>query len=63
MSDYPEPALEPPADVIIGHCTLCGGEIYEKEPYWDYDGKKLCEDHLDFAMAKLFGCQKKDGQE
>lgn len=63
MSYFPEPALEPPEDVAVAICCVCGLDIYENEPYWEYEGKPLCLEHLDDHTAKVIGCRKKDGQE
>lgn len=42
--NIPEPFLDPPAPVIIGHCKKCGGEISQGEPTVFEDGKRMCVD-------------------
>lgn len=58
-----ERSLDPPEDVILAYCPVCGGEIYDGEVYWGYEGQMLCEYHLDDETAKVFGCMKMDGRE
>lgn len=61
MCEYiPEPALEPPEDVIFSYCDRCGGEIYEGETYYAIDGKHICADCLrDFASDYFADCLEK----
>ena len=53
-------SFEPPEDVIIAHCTRCGGEIYEGEEFYDSpDGtRRLCEDCIDDEWRDLSTSEK-----
>ncbi len=53
----PERPLEPPEDVVVALCNCCGGEIYEGEPHYVIDGKRIHEDCLgDFAKDYFSDC-------
>lgn len=52
-SNCPEPSLEPPDSVIIGHCDKCSGEIYQDDPTVYEDGKQLCVDCFRARVEEL----------
>ena len=35
--------LEPRETPVIGSCENCGGEIYQGEEFYEYDGEMFCE--------------------
>ena len=46
------------------HCSLCGGELYEGDPYWAVNGSIVCENCLDtFAKAEFAAHRLVCGQE
>lgn len=51
----PEMSCNPPEDVQVGTCPVCGGEIYEGEICWATDGELICSWHLDAVMAAHLG--------
>lgn len=63
VMSFPELPLEPKDDVIIGHCAVCGGEVYEGEVCWSDGNEKICEEHLDRMTAEHFGFHQTDGAE
>lgn len=57
----PEPPLEPPEDVIVGHCAYCGGEIYEGDTVYRIDSDLIHEDCLyDFAKDYFADCKEEE---
>ncbi len=45
-----------PGDVVARWCSLCGGEIYAGESYYEPDGRAVCRDCLPaFARSYFIG--------
>ena len=38
--------------VIVHECTLCGGEIYLGDTYYDIEGKPICEECINEARRE-----------
>ncbi len=39
---------------VVAVCQLCGGEIYEGEPYYQRDGEIICEVCLEDYARRCF---------
>ena len=45
-----------PEDVVARWCSLCGGDIYAGESYYEPDGRAVCRDCLPaFARSYFIG--------
>lgn len=53
----PQPHIpDAPEDVVARWCSLCGGEIYAGESYYEPDGRAVCQDCLPaFARSYFIG--------
>ena len=43
---YPQERIDPPykEPKCVMHCTICGGEIYENDEYWEIDCETMCSE-------------------
>lgn len=43
---YLQEMIDPPyrEPECVKHCTVCGGEIYENEEYWEIDCETMCSE-------------------
>lgn len=45
--EVPDRELDPPDSVIVYTCSVCGGEIYEGEEYYDSAKGPICIDCME----------------
>lgn len=50
--------LTPPEDKVVGYCNHCGGEIYQGQDAYIFDGEMYCEksciwDYLDNEIENI----------
>lgn len=43
-----------PGDAAVRWCSLCGGEIYEGESYYEPEGRAVCRDCLPAFARRYF---------
>lgn len=42
---------------VICRCDQCGGEIYEQDDFYDFDGDIVCEGCIDTYIAEHRRCE------
>ncbi len=49
--------------MIVAECQLCGGEVYQDEPYYQRDGEVICEACLEDYARRCFAPFRVEGGE
>lgn len=45
---------EETGEITVAVCQMCGGEIYQGEPYYERDGEVICEVCLEDYARRCF---------